>query len=84
MTYKMKTRLRTLAGALVLVALAVTASAGQLDTDAYARVLDHFVTAEGTVRYVALQAAPVDLDRTPARLAATTTPELKALAERCV
>lgn len=81
MTYKMKTRLRTLAGALVLVALAVTASAGQLDTDAYARVLDHFVTAEGTVRYVALQAAPADLDRTLARLAATTTPELEAMPE---
>ncbi len=60
-----ETLFRMLAAAALTLAVATHAApAAALDTDAYARVLDRFVTADGGVRYAALEADSADLDRT--------------------
>ncbi len=69
------------AGVLMLAALIPSAAAAGLDTVAYARVLDRFVTADGGVRYAALKADPVDLDRALAGFAAMAPAQLEGLPE---
>jgi hypothetical protein len=71
-----------IAAAALMVAVAVPpGAAAGLDTEAYARVLDSFVTADGGVRYAALEAESADLDRALAGFAAMTPAELEALPE---
>lgn len=60
----------------------VTVGAGtDTDTASYARLLERFVTADGPVRYAALQADPADLDRFLASVAKAVPQQLEALPE---
>lgn len=81
MILTMNTRSKTAAAALVLAALVRSAAAESPDAEAYARVLDETVTAQGMVRYADLAADFADLDRYLAGLAAVTSAELAALPE---
>jgi hypothetical protein len=71
--------------AITIMALAgpTTGSAAATpDTAAYTRVLEHFVTTEGGVRYSALKAEPADLDAYLESLASVDAADLEALPEK--
>lgn len=71
----------TLLVATLLVRPATGSANTVTDTASYARLLERFVTADGTVRYAALQADPADLDRFLNGIAATEPQQLEALPE---
>ena len=70
--------------AITIMALAgptISSAAATPDTAVYARVLEHFVTTGGGVRYSALKADPADLDAYLESLASIDAAELEAQPE---